>query len=228
MKIIPCQGTFNFKGSNVLFSSFVCRFSRTLCSLSVTGKQEQAELHAVLRTEMMGKSTCLDSLQWPYLKVIYSVTPLLLKILNAFWPFEDCYLLGFVLVQFFYCLKLPCMKIYKQAPLFHSRLGSPVSFFSSTPVPMSGSTKTMTNCVSLNKQDKYNLRSCNTSRLAGIGGHMQFQDRAKAKLQIKEKFRRMRFKYISNRDKHRCWGFCFYFSSEILILYIYIYIYIYI
>ena len=155
--------------------------------------------------------------------------PLLLKILNAFWPFEDCYLLGFVFVQFFYCLKLPCMKIYKQvpymkiykqAPLFHSRLGSPVSFFSSTPVPMSGSTKTMTNCVSLDKQDKYNLRSCNSSRLAGIGGHMQFKARAKAKLQIKEKFRRMRFKYISNRDKYRCWGFCFYFSSEILILYI--------
>ena len=27
--------------------------------------------------------------------------PLLLKILNAFWPFEDCYLLGFVFAQFF-------------------------------------------------------------------------------------------------------------------------------
>ena len=26
---------------------------------------------------------------------------LLLKILNAFWPFEDCYLLGFVLAHFF-------------------------------------------------------------------------------------------------------------------------------
>ena len=32
-----CQGTFNFKGSNMLFSSFVCCFSRTLCSLSVPG-----------------------------------------------------------------------------------------------------------------------------------------------------------------------------------------------
>ena len=58
-----CQGTFNFKGSSV-FSSFVCHFSRTLCSLSVPGKQEWAELHAVLRTEIMGKGTCLDSLQW--------------------------------------------------------------------------------------------------------------------------------------------------------------------
>ena len=47
-----------------MFSSFVCRFSRTLFFLSVPGKQEQAELHAVLRTEIMGKSTCLDSLQW--------------------------------------------------------------------------------------------------------------------------------------------------------------------
>ena len=52
-----------------MFSSFVCRFSRTLCSLSVPGKQEWAELHAVLRTEIMGKSTCLDSLQW-----LFSVT----------------------------------------------------------------------------------------------------------------------------------------------------------
>ena len=55
-----------------------------------------------------------DPLQWPYLNVIYSVMSLLLKILNAFWPFEVYYLLGFVFVQFFfYCLKLPCMKVYK-------------------------------------------------------------------------------------------------------------------
>ena len=45
-------------------SSFVCCFSRTLYSLSVPGKQEWAELHAVLRTEIMRKRTCLDSLQW--------------------------------------------------------------------------------------------------------------------------------------------------------------------
>ena len=31
-----------------------------------------------------------------------------------------------------------------KAPLFHSRLGSPASLFSSTPVPRSPSTKTMT------------------------------------------------------------------------------------
>ena len=40
-----CQGTFNFKGSN-MFSSFVCRFSRTLCSLSVSGVQKGVELHS--------------------------------------------------------------------------------------------------------------------------------------------------------------------------------------
>ena len=52
---------------------------------------------------------------------------------------------------FFYCLKLPCMKIYKhafisanKAPLFHSRLGSLVSLFSSIPVPRSRTTKTVT------------------------------------------------------------------------------------
>ena len=42
----------------------MCHFSRTLCSLSVPEIQEQVELHAVLRTEIMGKNTCLDSLQW--------------------------------------------------------------------------------------------------------------------------------------------------------------------
>ena len=60
---VTCQGTFDFKGPN-MFSSFVCHFSRTLCSLLGPGKQEWAELHAVLRTEIMGKGTCLDSLQW--------------------------------------------------------------------------------------------------------------------------------------------------------------------
>ena len=109
-----CQGTFNFKGSYMLFSSFVCHSLRTLCSLSIPGKQEWAELHTVLRTEIMRKGTCLDSFQWHpsvtfYLKVIYSVMSHLLRIWNAFWPFEDCYLLDcFCLI----CL-LPCMKIYK-------------------------------------------------------------------------------------------------------------------
>ena len=116
----PCQGTFNFKGSNMLFSSFVCHFSRTLYSFSVPGKQEWAELHAVLRTEIMRKGTCLDSLQWLpsvtfYLKVIYSIMPLLFRIWNAFWPFKDCYLLGFVFAQFFLLTKDAFMKIYKCA-----------------------------------------------------------------------------------------------------------------
>ena len=50
------------------------RFSRILYSLSVPGKQEQAELHAVLRTEIMRKGTCLDSFQG-----LPSVTKILLK-----------------------------------------------------------------------------------------------------------------------------------------------------
>ena len=84
-----CWGTFSFKGSKMLFFSFVCCFSRILYSLSVPGKQERAEWHAVLRTEIMREGTCLDSFQWLpsgtfYLNVIYSVMPLLLKILNAF------------------------------------------------------------------------------------------------------------------------------------------------
>ena len=91
-----------------------------------------------------------DSLQWRYLNVIYSVMPLLLRIWNAFWPFQDCYLLGFVSAQFFL---LPKAALYEhietcvsanKAHLFHLRLGSPASFFSSTPVPRSWSTKTVT------------------------------------------------------------------------------------
>ena len=48
----------------MLFSSFVCCFSRGLCSLSVPGKQEGAELHAVLRTAVMRQS--VDSLPCPF------------------------------------------------------------------------------------------------------------------------------------------------------------------
>ncbi|KAI4549385.1 hypothetical protein MG293_001715 [Ovis ammon polii] len=50
----------------------------TLYSLSVPGKEERAELHAVLRTEIMRKGTCLDPLQLLpsvtfYLKWIHNV-----------------------------------------------------------------------------------------------------------------------------------------------------------
>ena len=94
-------------------SSFVCCFSRTLYSLSVPGKHKRAELHAALRTEIMRRGACLDSFQWLpsvtfYLKIIYSVISLLLRIWNAFW-------LCFCSIFFFYCLKLPCIKIYKLA-----------------------------------------------------------------------------------------------------------------
>ena len=97
-----------------------------------------------------------DSLQWPYLNVICSVMPLVLKIVNAFWPFEDCYLLGFVFVLFFFFFLLPKAAFYEdiwtgvsanKAPLFHSRLGSLASLFLSTPVPRSWSTETMTEDV---------------------------------------------------------------------------------
>ena len=39
------------KGSNMSLFSFLCHFSRILYSLSVPGKPERAELHAVLRTD---------------------------------------------------------------------------------------------------------------------------------------------------------------------------------
>ena len=142
-----CQGTFNFKGSNMLFSSFVGHFSRTLYSLSVLGKRASRAASSSQDWDHE-KGTCLDSFQWLpsvtfYLKVIYSVMPLLLRIWNAFWPFEDCYLLGFVFAQYFYCLKLPCMKIYKHVflqikhPCFTRDLGPlhPSSHWLQSPRP---------------------------------------------------------------------------------------------
>ena len=104
----------------MLFSSFVGHFSRTLYSLSVLGKRASRAASSSQDWDHE-KGTCLDSFQWLpsvtfYLKVIYSVMPLLLRIWNVFWPFEDCYLLGSGFAQFFfYCPKLPCMKIYKHA-----------------------------------------------------------------------------------------------------------------
>ena len=46
----------------MLFSSFA-PFLKDSLFLSVPGKQERAELHASLRIEIMGNSTCLDSFQ---------------------------------------------------------------------------------------------------------------------------------------------------------------------
>ena len=118
-KIIAlCQGTFNFKGSNTFF--FCVLFLKD--SLFLISSWKTGAIRAACSSQDWDheKGTCLDSFQWLpsvtfYLEVVYSVMPLLLRIWNAFWPFEDCYLLAFVFAQFFYCLKLPCMKIYKYA-----------------------------------------------------------------------------------------------------------------
>ena len=118
--IFNCPGTFSFKGSNMLFFSFVCCFSRILYSLSVPGKQEGAELHTVLKTEIMREGTCLDSFQWPpsvtLLKCnLFSYVPLTedIECFLALWNLLFAWLC-FCSIFFFYCLKLPCMKIYKQ------------------------------------------------------------------------------------------------------------------
>ena len=127
-------------------------FSRTLYSLSVPGKQEWAELHAVLRTEIMREGTCLDSFQWlpsvtPF-SDLFSYSPLMQDI--------ECFLalwrLLFAWLCFCSVFLLPKVASYEdietrisanKAPLFHLRLGSPVSLYSSTPIPRSGSTKTV-------------------------------------------------------------------------------------
>ena len=102
------------KDSLCLISSWKRGTSRAACS-SEDWDHEKGNL-----LRLLSGTPLSDSLQWPYLNVIYSVIPLLLRIWNAFWPIEDCYLLGFVFAQFFvfflfYCLKLPCMKIHKHA-----------------------------------------------------------------------------------------------------------------
>ena len=115
MQSLECQGTFNFRGSNMLFSSFVCCFSRTLYSLSVPGKQEKAELNAVLRTEVMRRGTCLDSFQWLPSVTSYLVMPSYSGYGMLSGPLKIGIYLDLFLLNFFYCLKLPCMKIYKHA-----------------------------------------------------------------------------------------------------------------
>ena len=40
----------------------LCAVSQGLCFFAVPGKQERAELQTVIRTEIMEKGTCLDSL----------------------------------------------------------------------------------------------------------------------------------------------------------------------
>ena len=65
----PTQGSpYSVRGRSTLRDLIccflpLCAVSQGLSSLSVPGKQERAELHAVLRTEIMGQSTCLDPLQ---------------------------------------------------------------------------------------------------------------------------------------------------------------------
>ena len=116
----------------MLFFSFVCHFSRILYSSSVAAGTSRAARSSWDWDPEKGHLLCpfSDSLQWPHSNVICSVMPLSLRTCNAFWPFEDCYLLGFVFAHFFffffYCLKLPCMKIHKHAFLQtkHSRLVS--------------------------------------------------------------------------------------------------------
>ena len=108
---------FSFKGSNMFF--FCVLFLKDSIPYQfLENKSEQSctqfsGLRSWERTPAWIPFS--DSLQCPYLNVINSVMPLLLMIWNAFWPFEDCYLLGLVFANFFYCLKLPCMKIYKRA-----------------------------------------------------------------------------------------------------------------
>ena len=121
----------------------LCASSQGLCSLSVTGIQEWAELHAVLRSEMMGKGTTLDSLQWLPLVSLFS--DLLLTGLSFLLQLMDFILNGWVIIL---------LKIYKHAflqikyPCFTRDLGPPrpsfFAFFSSTPVPRSRSVKTIT------------------------------------------------------------------------------------
>ena len=100
----------------------MCCFSRTHYSLSVPGKQEWAWAARSSQDWDHEKGHLLgflsvtrfsDSLQWPYSSEIYSVMPLLLRIWMLSGPLKIVICLALFLFNFFYCLKLPCMKIYK-------------------------------------------------------------------------------------------------------------------
>ena len=88
----------------MLFFSFVCHFSRILYSSSVAAGTSRAARSSwdwdPEKEHLLGPFS--DSLQWHHSNVICSVMPLSLRTCNAFWPFEDCYLLGFVFAQFFF------------------------------------------------------------------------------------------------------------------------------
>ena len=59
--VVACQETFTLKGIQYVILSCVPFLKDSL--LSVPGKQERAELRAVLKTEIIRMGTCLDSLQ---------------------------------------------------------------------------------------------------------------------------------------------------------------------
>ena len=117
---------FSFKGSNMLFFSFVCHFSRILYSLSVPGKQEWAELHEFSGLRPWEGAPAWipfsDSLQWlPSVTLLkcnlFSYAPLTqdMECFLTLWRLLFAWLFLFSFFFFFNCLKLPCMKIYKHA-----------------------------------------------------------------------------------------------------------------
>ena len=109
--VLWCQGTFNFKESNLPFSP-LCTGSQGPCvPYQFLENRNRAELQAVPRTEVMRQRACVDDL---YFIVNYLVTSLLLRIWIIFWPCDDCYSPVSVFAQlYFCCLKLPCMGIYQ-------------------------------------------------------------------------------------------------------------------
>ena len=69
-----CQGMFSFKGSNMLFSSFVCSFSRTLFLISswktgMSGAARSSQDWDHEKRHLLGFLSVTpfsDSLQWPF------------------------------------------------------------------------------------------------------------------------------------------------------------------
>lgn len=139
--VTHCQGTFNIKESTRCFL-LPCAVSQgPLISLSVPGKQEQAELHAVLRTEVTRQITCVDSFQCPFtlMKSIQS-PPYYSGYGLSSWPCDDCSSPSFVFTNFIFAKPKALVWIYIKAhtatnkvALFHLRLGSLRPFVNSSP-----------------------------------------------------------------------------------------------
>ena len=123
---VHCQGTFNFKGSNMFFFCVLFLKDSIPCQF-LENRNEKSCTRSWLRSWERAPAWIpfSDSLQWPF-----QLCPSYSRYWMLSGPLKIVICLALFLLNFFYCLKLPCMKIYKHAflqikhPCFTRDLGS--------------------------------------------------------------------------------------------------------